>query len=107
MPGPCARNCPRFAEQVKTISRRYNLRTGKRSIVAKDYAEAERLALNAAEEAQRADPSHIADALKALELAGWSAQNRIEYDRALNHFRAAAALHESPARCAGMGACAV
>ena len=83
---------PAFAEQFKRSPDATTFERANAAFVAKDYAEAERLALNAAEEAQKADPSRIADALKALELAGWSAQNRIEYARALNHFRAAAAL---------------
>jgi len=83
---------PAFAEQLKQSPDATTYERANAAFVAKDYAEAERLALNAAEEAQRADPSRIADALKALELAGWSARNRIEYTRALNHFRAAAAL---------------
>ena len=83
---------PAFAEQLKRSPDATTYERANAAFVAKDYAEAERLALNAAEEAQKADPSRIADALKALELAGWSAQNRIEYARALNHFRAAAAL---------------
>jgi hypothetical protein len=83
---------PAFAEQLKQSPNATTFERASAAFVAKDYAEAERLALNAAEEAQRASPSRTADALKALELAGWSAQNRIEYARALNHFRAAAAL---------------
>jgi tetratricopeptide (TPR) repeat protein len=83
---------PAFAEQLKRSPDATTYERANAAFVAKDYAEAERLALNAAEEAQKADPPHIADALKALKLAGWSAQNRIEYARALNHFRAAAAL---------------
>jgi tetratricopeptide (TPR) repeat protein len=83
---------PAFAEELKQSPDATTFERANAAFVAKDYAEAERLALNAAEEAQKADPSRIADAVKALELAGWSAENRIEYARAMNHFRAAAAL---------------
>ncbi|HEX4706601.1 MAG TPA: tetratricopeptide repeat protein, partial [Candidatus Udaeobacter sp.] len=83
---------PAFAEQLKRSPDATTYERANAAFVAKDYAEAERLALNAAEEAQKADPSRIADALKALELAGWSAQNRIDYARALDHFHAAVAL---------------
>jgi tetratricopeptide (TPR) repeat protein len=83
---------PAFAEQLRRSPYATTFERANAAFVAKDYAEAERLALNAAEEAQKASPSRTADALKALELAGWSAENRIEYARALNHFHAAAAL---------------
>jgi tetratricopeptide (TPR) repeat protein len=83
---------PAFAEQFKRSPDATTYERANAAFVAKDYAEAERLALNAAEEAQKASPSNTADAVKALELAGWSAQNRIEYARALNYFHAAAAL---------------
>jgi hypothetical protein len=51
--------------------------------VTKDYNEAERLALAAADEAQRAGPPKNAEAVKAFELAAWSAEKRVEYADAL------------------------
>jgi len=55
--------------------------------VAKDFAEAERLALLAADEAQRAAPPRTQDAIRAWELAGQAAQERIHYRDALAHLR--------------------
>ncbi len=52
--------------------------------VTKNYPEAERASLQAAAEA----PSNkSADGIKALELAGLSAQKRVEYASAMTHFR--------------------
>jgi tetratricopeptide (TPR) repeat protein len=55
--------------------------------VAKDYNEAERLALVAADEAQRAGPTKKPEAIKAFELAGLAAEQRIEYADALTRLR--------------------
>jgi tetratricopeptide (TPR) repeat protein len=51
---------PAFAEQLKRSPDATTYERASAAFVAKDYAEAERLALNAAEEAQRADPSRDA-----------------------------------------------
>jgi len=55
--------------------------------VAKNFAEAEHLAMQAADEAQQSGKS--ADTVRALKLAGLAAQRNTQYDTALNHFRAA------------------
>ena len=55
--------------------------------VAKNYPEAERLATQAADQAQKSGRS--ADAVRALKLAGLAAQRNTRYDAALAHFRAA------------------
>jgi tetratricopeptide (TPR) repeat protein len=81
---------PAFAEELKQSPNASTYERANAAFVAKDYVEAERLALDAAEEAQKASPSRTAEAIKALELAGWSAENQIEFSRALDHFRAAA-----------------
>ena len=60
--------------------------------VAKDYAEAERLALQAADDALKAAPRRNVDAIKALELAGQAAGQRIAYADALRHLHEAASL---------------
>ena len=98
---------PAFAEQFKQSPDATTYERANAAFVAKDYAEAERLALDAAEEAQKASPSNTADALKALELAGWSAQNRFDVRRGTESLPRCCCAYESPARCAGMGACAV
>jgi len=87
---------PTFAEQLKRSPNATTYERANAAFVAKDYAEAESLALNAADEAQKSSPAHTAEAIKALELAGWAAQNQIEYEGALNHYRAAAALIDRP-----------
>jgi tetratricopeptide (TPR) repeat protein len=59
------------------------------AFVAGDYSEAERLALQAAAEAQRANPPRVSDAIKAFKLAGWVSLKRVEYADALRHLREA------------------
>jgi tetratricopeptide (TPR) repeat protein len=55
--------------------------------IAKNFAEAEQLATQAADESQKSgDP---AETVRALKLAGLSAQQNAQYDGALIHFRAA------------------
>jgi tetratricopeptide (TPR) repeat protein len=83
---------PQFAEQLKNAPNVSTFERANAAYVAKDYNEAERLALAAADEAQRASPPKISGAIKALELAGNAANARIEYARALQHYRAAAQL---------------
>ena len=81
---------PQFANQLRKDPDASTFERASAAYVAKDYNEAERLALVAADEAKKA--SKTSDAIKALELAGNSADARIEYARALQHFRAAAQL---------------
>ena len=83
---------PQFAQQLKNAPNVSTLERAIAAYVAKDYSEAERLALSAADEAQKASPPRISDAINALELAGAAADARIEYARALQHYRAAAQL---------------
>jgi tetratricopeptide (TPR) repeat protein len=65
------------------------------AFVAKDYGEAERLALQAAEEARRDGPAKNADVVRALKLAGLAAHQENQYDRAIEHFRAAEKLTDA------------
>jgi len=60
--------------------------------VDKDYNEAERLALAAADEARRANPPKNAEAINAFELAAWAAEKRIEYADALKQLKVAEVL---------------
>lgn len=78
---------PRFAEELKKAPNATVYERANAAYVAKDYNEAERLALAAADEAQRAGPSKNAEAVKALELAAWSAEKRVEYADALKRLR--------------------
>jgi tetratricopeptide (TPR) repeat protein len=83
---------PRFAEELKKSPNASTYRRANAAYVAKDYNEAERLALVAADEAQRAGPEKNSEAIKAFELAGWAAEKRIEYADALKRFRDAEAI---------------
>jgi tetratricopeptide (TPR) repeat protein len=78
---------PRFAEELKKAPNATTYERANAAYVAKDYNEAERLALVAADEAQHAVPAKNAEAIEALELAAWSAEKRIEYAEALKRLR--------------------
>ena len=78
---------PRFADELKKTRSAGTYERANASYVAKDYAEAEQLALQAAADAKNNAPVHSNDVVVALELAGLSAQRSIEYDRAMQHFR--------------------
>ena len=83
---------PQFARELKNAPNASTYERANAAYVAKDYSEAERLALAAADEAQKASPPKPSDAIEALDGAGYSADARIEYAEALQHFRAAAQL---------------
>lgn len=55
--------------------------------IANNFAEAEQLAIQAADEAQKSGKP--ADIVRALKLAGLASQRNTQYDAALTHFRAA------------------
>lgn len=57
--------------------------------VANNYLEAERLALQAVDELQKAGANKTNDIVQAYQLAGLSAQKRIQFKTALEYFRAA------------------
>lgn len=57
--------------------------------VANDFLEAERLALQAVEELQPNLPARKSDVVQAYQLAGFSAQKRVQFKTAMEHFRAA------------------
>ena len=57
--------------------------------VANNYVEAERLALQAVDEMQRAGTSKPSDIVQAYQLAGFAAQKRIQFKTALEYFRSA------------------
>ncbi|MBV8277199.1 MAG: tetratricopeptide repeat protein, partial [Verrucomicrobia bacterium] len=80
---------PRFAQELKQAPNATTYERANAAYVAKDYNEAERLALAAADEAQRASPPKNAEAIKAFELAAWAAEKRIEYADALKQLSVA------------------
>ena len=57
--------------------------------VNKDYLEAERLALQAADDAQKAGNPKPAEVIQAYVLAGFAAQKRIQFKTAMEYLRAA------------------
>jgi tetratricopeptide (TPR) repeat protein len=65
--------------------------------VANDYIEAERLALQAVDDFQKAGSAKPAEIVQAYELAGFAAQKRIQFKTALEHFRAAEKLTDRQA----------
>ena len=83
---------PRLAAQLKKAPNATTYERANAAYVDKDYNEAERLALVAADEARSANPPDNARAVKALTLAGLAADSRVEYADELKHFRAAETL---------------
>lgn len=80
---------PAFANKLLAAADTPLLERANAAYVAKDYPEAERLALAAAEEARKASPTRTSDAIKAYELAGQAAEQRIHYKDAVRHLRSA------------------
>jgi hypothetical protein len=64
---------PKFAEELKNNPDISTFERANAAYVAKDYNEAERLALAAADEAKKTSPPKTSDAIRALDLAGASA----------------------------------
>jgi TolA-binding protein len=83
---------PRFAQELKKAPNATTYERANAAYVDKDYNEAERLALVAADEAQNANPPNKAQAIKALVLAGLVADKRVEYADELKRLHAAEAL---------------
>jgi len=78
---------PQFARERRNAPHATAYERANAAYVIKDYAEAERLALVAADEAQKAAPPNRVAALEAYRLAGNAADARVEYSEALRHFR--------------------
>lgn len=57
--------------------------------VANDFLESERLALQAVEELQKTGAPKPSDLVQSYQLAGFSAQKRVQFKTAMEHFRAA------------------
>ena len=83
---------PQAAEQLKDAPSATLFERGNAAYVASDYAEAERMALQAAAQARTAMSPNNADVIRALKLAGFAAQKRIDYASAMTQFREAAGL---------------
>jgi tetratricopeptide (TPR) repeat protein len=86
-PAMLKKQLPVFAQGLKKAPNASTYERANAAYVAKDYNEAERLALASADEAQGASPPKNSEAIKALELAGWAAEQRIEYADALERLR--------------------
>ena len=80
---------PQAAEELKREPDATSFERANAAYVAKDYLEAERLALQAAEELQQTGSAKPLEITQAFELAGFSAQKRIQFKTAMEHFRAA------------------
>ena len=91
-PGILREELPRFAQQLKKAPNATTYQRANAAYVDKDYNEAERLALAAADEARDANPPNKAQAIKALVLAGLIADSRVEYADELKRLRAAETL---------------
>jgi eukaryotic-like serine/threonine-protein kinase len=87
--GELREKLPEMARQLENASEATPLERANAAYVAKDFSDAERLAVLAADEAQKSLPTRHSDALQALELAGWSAEKSVRYSDALGHFREA------------------
>ena len=77
---------PQMAESLQRAPDATNYERANAAYVVKDFPEAERVSLQAAEEAKQT-PDKPNEIVEALMLAGLSAQKRIEYESAMTHFR--------------------
>src|SRR5204863_10071520 len=80
---------PQVAADLKRAPDASSYERANAAYVSKDYLEAERLALQAVEEARKTGVTKPAEIIQALELAGFSAQKRIQFKTAMEHLRAA------------------
>jgi tetratricopeptide (TPR) repeat protein len=78
---------PQLAKQLKGAPDATSYERANAAFVARDYDEAERLALQVAGEVQKAPTPKTSQAIQALELASLSAQRRIKYADAFRHLR--------------------
>jgi tetratricopeptide (TPR) repeat protein len=77
------------AEELQRAPNATNYERANAAYVSQDYVEAERLALQAAQDAKMGGPPTQGKRVQALKLAGLSAHKRIQYTVAMEHFRAA------------------
>lgn len=83
-------NLPQAAQELKDSPSATAFERANGAYVASDYLEAERLALTAASQAQKA--ARPAEIVHALKLAAVAAQKQIDYSAALEHLREAEGL---------------
>jgi hypothetical protein len=83
---------PQFAKELQTAPDTTPFERANAAFVAKNYLEAERLALVAAAAAMQAAPPTTNDAINAYELAGNAAMARIDYATARRHYQASVQL---------------
>ena len=91
-PGTLEKEMPVLAERLLAAPDTALLDRAKASFVLKRYAEAEKLALQAAAEAEQVVPADANRGIEALSLAGEAANEQLEHKRALGHYQMAAAL---------------
>jgi serine/threonine protein kinase len=80
---------PKFAEEVKRDPDAPIFERMSAAYLLRDFEEMERLALRAADEAERTIPSRPEDALRAFDLAAVAARKSNEFARARDHLREA------------------
>ena len=76
---------PKFGQAIKRDPDASGYERACAEYLGKDYAEAERLFLAIADQAEQAIPTKTADVIRALKLAAWSARKLHEYVRAREH----------------------
>lgn len=91
-PGTLKKELPAFARQLLAAPDTLLIDRANAEFVLENYSDAEKLALQAKDAALAAAGQPVLDAIAALQLAGQSAAEQIQYQRALDHYRAAAAL---------------
>jgi hypothetical protein len=85
---------PERAQQIQMAADATPFQKASAAFMTRDYAQAERLALAAAGQAQQSLPPDVSAAIKGFQLAGYAADARTndvasKYDDALSHYRAA------------------
>ena len=80
---------PQFAQQIKAAPDATSDVRARAAYLSKDYSEAERLALQAAEEARRTAKAKPKEVVEALKVAGSSAEKRAQFETAIKYFREA------------------
>lgn len=91
-PGTLEKELPAFAQNLLAAPDTSLIDKANAEFVLKNYRTAEKLALKAKDAALAAASQPVQDAIAALQLAGQAASEQIQYRRALEHYRAAAAL---------------
>ena len=90
--GTLAKELPKFAEQLLQRSDTSVMDRASALFAVKKFTQAEAAALEAKDKALAAAGQPVKNAIAALELAGSAAEEQFKYARALEHYRAAAAL---------------